>query len=114
VDNTTDLLWIKFRGLVSWHIVHEEVISDLRVSIYSFLVSLCNSLGEDSWVFRIEEEIDSSELNVLTSHVPLATVDGSFVVPLLDEDSFPLAGAILVLVETLSRNRVEIPLFIYT
>ena len=42
-----------------WHIIYEEVVSYLRISINSFLVSLGNPLSEDPWVLSVEEEVDS-------------------------------------------------------
>jgi hypothetical protein len=54
------------------HIIYEEVISDLRISVYSFLMGLGYSLSEDPRVLSVEEQVDSGELTVLTIVVPHA------------------------------------------
>jgi hypothetical protein len=104
MDDSTDLLWIKFRKFFWWHVVNEEVVSDLGVSEDSLLVGLSHSLSEDSWVFRVEEKVNSREFNILAGHVPLTAIDSSLVVPGLNEDGFPFTGAIVILEETLGWN----------
>ena len=54
MDDTAYLLWIEFRGLIGRHVVNEEVIPNLGVSEDPFLVSLGNSLSEDSRILRVE------------------------------------------------------------
>lgn len=104
MDDSTDLLRIKFREFFWWHVVNEEVVSDLGVSEDSLLMGLSHSLSEDSWVLRVEEKIDSREFNILAGHVPLTAVYCSLLVPRLDEYGFPFTGAIIILEETLSWN----------
>ena len=111
MDDSADLLWVEFRKLLSWHVVDEEVVSDLRVSIDSLLMSLSNSLSEDSWIFRVEKEVDSSKFEVLTSHIPVTAIDGSLLIPRFNKEWFPLVDAILIL-ESLSWNRSEVSFFI--
>lgn len=111
VDDSADLLWVEFRKLLSWHVVDEEVVSDLRVSIDSLLMSLGNSLGEDSWIFRVEKEVDSSKFEVLTSHIPVTAINGSLLIPGFNQEWFPLMDTILIL-ESLSWNRSEVTFFI--
>jgi len=67
-------------------------------------VGLGHSLRKDSGVLRVEEEVDSCQLDLLAGQVPLAAVHCPHLVPRFDQDSFPLAGAVFVLDETLSRN----------
>jgi hypothetical protein len=111
VDDSADLLWVEFRKLLSWHVVDEEVVSDLRVSIDSLLMSLGNSLSEDSWIFRVEKEVDSSKFEVLTSHIPVTAINGSLRIPGFNKEWFPLMDTILIL-ESLSWNRSEVTFFI--
>lgn len=56
------------------HEVNEEVVSDLRVSIDTFTMSLGHTLSEDTGVFRVEEKVDSGELNVacICTIIPVA------------------------------------------
>ena len=81
MNDPADLLWVKLRKLFGWHVVNEEVVSDEGVGVDSLLMSLSNSLGEDSWVLRVEQEVDSGKFNVLASHIPLSTVDSALFVP---------------------------------
>lgn len=114
VDDSTDLLWVEFREILDWHIVDEEVISDLRISKNSFLVCLGNSLGKDPWVLGIEKEVDSGEFNVFSSHIPLTAVDSSFIIPGLDKNSFPFTNVAVSSEKTLGWNGSEISLFVNT
>jgi len=81
VDDPADLLWIKLRQFLGWHVINEEVVPDLGVGIDALLMRLGNPLSEDSRVFRVEEEVDSSEFDVLAGEIPLSTVDLSLLVP---------------------------------
>ena len=112
MDDPADLLWIKLRKLLSWHVVNKEVVSDERVSIDSLLVGLGDSLSKDSRILRVEEKVNSRELDVLAGHVPLSAVHSSLFVPGLDKDCSPLTDAILVLSEALGRNGSKVAFFI--
>ena len=54
MKNPVDLLGIELRKFLLWHIIDKEVVANLRISVNTFTVSLCDSLREDSRVFRVE------------------------------------------------------------
>ncbi len=74
------MLAVKLRELLGWHIVDEEVVSYLTVSINTLLMSLGHTLGENAWVFSIEEEVDPGQLAILASAVPDAREDAALAV----------------------------------
>lgn len=49
------LLRVKLGELKRWHVIDEEVVSDLTVSENSFLVSLSHPLSKDTRVFSVEK-----------------------------------------------------------
>ena len=112
MDDSAYLLRVELRELLCWHIIDEKVISNLGIGEDSLLVGLSYSLSKDSWILRVEEEIDPRELNVFASHIPLATVHGSFFIPSLDQDCFPFTGAIFVLEKPLCWDRREATFFV--
>lgn len=64
MQDATHLLGIEFGKLLLRHKVNKEVISNLRVSIDTFTVSLSNTLCKNTRIFGVEEQVDSSEFNV--------------------------------------------------
>ena len=59
MKNSVDLLSVELRKLLLWHVVDEEVVPNLGVSVYALTVSLCDSLRKNPRVFRVEQEVDS-------------------------------------------------------
>ena len=63
---------VKLRKLLLWHIVDEEIIPNLGVSVNALTMSLCDSLCKNSRVLRVEQEVDSSQLAIFFSAIPVA------------------------------------------
>lgn len=59
MNDSADLLWVKFGELFRRHVVNKEVVSNLRVGIDTLLMGLSDSLSEDSWILRVEKQVDS-------------------------------------------------------
>lgn len=72
VQNAVYLLSIELWQLLLRHVVDEEVVSDLGISVNALTVCLSNSLGENSGILWVEKEIDSSKFAILFSPVPVA------------------------------------------
>lgn len=88
----------------------------MAVSIDSLVVGLGNTLGEDTWVFTVEEKVDPGQFGVLALllRVPIARVNFARAVVALNNNGAPVAGAVRVLAKTLARDWVEISLLIVT
>lgn len=81
MQDATHLLRIEFRKLLLGHKINEEVISNLRVSIDTFTVSLSNTLCKNTRIFGVEEQVDSSEFNVASlTIVPVSRELKAFIV----------------------------------
>jgi hypothetical protein len=80
MENAAHLLGVEFWQLLLGHQVHEEVVSDLGVSIDPLGVSLGDTLGKNTGVLGVEEQVDPGEFNVLAGTVPVAGVDVSLLV----------------------------------
>ena len=72
MQDSVDLFSVKLRKLLLWHIVDEEIIPNLGVSVNALAVSLSDSLREYSRVLRVEQEVDSSQLAIFFSAIPVA------------------------------------------
>ena len=70
-------------------------------------MGLDDSLGEDTRVLSVEEQVDAGELNVLRCAVPVAAKLASVLVVGVDEDRAPVATPVLVLAEALAGNGRE-------
>lgn len=70
-------------------------------------MSLNNPLGKDSGVLSIEEQVDSSQLDVLLSTVPVTDefLCRNFI--RANEDWAPETAAIFIFAETFTWNRLE-------
>jgi hypothetical protein len=101
------LFSVRFRELLKRHEVDEEVVPDLRISIDALRMRLDHSLGEDTWVLSIEEQVDPGELNVLCRAIPKTTELLSLLVVWVDEDGAPVATAAVVLAEAFAWNGRE-------
>ena len=75
MDDTILLFGVELGEALLGHEVDEEIVADLGVGVYAFAVCLSDSLSEDSWVLRIEEQVDPGELGVLLETIPVASVD---------------------------------------
>jgi hypothetical protein len=71
------LLGVKLWKLLNRHHVDEKIVTDLAVSVDALTVSLGNPFGKNSWVFAVEQKIDSSQLAILilVLIVPVARVN---------------------------------------
>lgn len=108
LENAAHLLSVELGKILLGHIVDEEVIANLRVGIDALGVGLGDTLGKDPGVLRVEEEVDSGQLNVLVAAiVPVAGENLALIIIGLNEDGFPRAGAIVVFLKTPSWNRTE-------
>jgi hypothetical protein len=108
VDNAVDLLSVKLRETLLRHVVDEEVIADLGVSVDTLAVGLSDSLSEDTGIFGVEEEVDPGELGVLVETIPVAGVDFALHVIRVDEDWLPFTAAIFIFEKTLSGDGSEV------
>ena len=70
-------------------------------------MSLNDSLGEDSGVLSIEEQVDSGQLNVLLGAVPVAHELLALAIVGANEDFAPVAGTALMLAQALARDGRE-------
>ena len=70
MEDPTHLFGVELGKLLVWHVIYEKVVSDLRISINSFLMSLSHSLRKDSRVFGIEKQIYPSKFTVFIAVVP--------------------------------------------
>lgn len=70
-------------------------------------MGLDDSLGEDTGVLSVKEQVDAGELNVLRCAVPVAAELASVLVVGVDEDGAPVATPVLVLAEALAGNGRE-------
>jgi len=111
VQNTAHLLGVEFWQLLLRHQVHEEVVSDLGVSIDPLGVSLGDTLRKNTGVLRVEQQVDPGELNVLAGTIPVASVDVSLLVIAVNQDGSPLSGAVRVAEETFTADGVEATVF---
>lgn len=86
MQDAADLLGIEFGEVLLGHEVDEEVVSNLRVSVNTFTVSLSHTLSKNTRIFRVEKKVDSGELNVasLTTIVPVTCELLAFVVVRVD------------------------------
>jgi hypothetical protein len=66
VQDAVNLFSVKFWEFLLGHHVDKEVVADLGVSVDTLTVGLSNALGENTWVFRVEEEVDSGQLDVVS------------------------------------------------
>jgi hypothetical protein len=55
IHDSVNLLRVQLGQFLCRHIIDEKVVSNLRISIYTLLVSLSYSLGEDSGVLSIKK-----------------------------------------------------------
>ena len=104
MDDTILLFGVELGEALLGHEVDEEIVADLGVGVYAFAVCLGDSLSEDSWVLRIEEQVDPGELGVLLETVPVASVDLALTVVGVYEDWLPFAAAIFILEEAFAGN----------
>ena len=102
--DTRALLSVRLRKLLKRHEVDEEVVADLRVSINALRVGLNNTLGKDARILGVEKQVDASELDVFSRAIPVAAELFALLVVSVDEDSTPVATAILILAEALARD----------
>jgi hypothetical protein len=116
VQDTTHLLGIEFGKLLLGHKVDKEVVSNLRVSIDTFRVSLGHTLGENTRIFGVEQEVDSGKLNVscFTAIVPVAGEFLAIAVVGVDEDRSPYSTSVVVTAETLSGDGLEATIFSFS
>lgn len=88
----------------------------MAVGVDAFVVGLGYTLGEDTGVLTVEEEVDSGKFGILSLllRVPIPRVNFARAVVALNNDGAPVAGTVRVLAETLTRDWVEISLMIVT
>lgn len=88
----------------------------MAVGVDTFVVGLSDTLGEDTGVLTVEKEVDPGKFGVLSLlfRVPVARVNFALAVVTLNNDGAPVAGAVRVLAEALTRDWVEISLKIET
>lgn len=110
VDDTILLFGIELGEALLGHEVDEEIVADLGVGVYALAVCLGDSLSEDSWVLRVEEQVDPGELGVLLETVPVASVDLALTVVRVYEDWLPFAAAIFILKEAFAGDRRKVAL----
>ena len=96
------------------HVIDEEVVSDLGISINPLAVSLSNSLSKYSGVFRIKKKIDSSELAILFSAIPITSIKLPLFIICVNQNSAPFSFAIWELEKAFAWNRGEVTLLIIT
>ena len=70
-------------------------------------MGLDDSLGEDTGVLSVEEQVDAGELNVLRCAVPVAAKLASVLVVGVDEDGAPVATPVFIFAEALAGNGLE-------
>ena len=70
-------------------------------------MGLDDSLGKDTRVLSVKEQVDAGELNVLGRAVPVAAKLASVLVVGVDEDGAPVATPVLIFAEALARNGRE-------
>jgi len=73
VKNSVYLFSVKLGKLLLGHVVDEEIVSYLGISVYALTVSLCDSLRKNSGVLRVEQEINPSQLAVFFGAVPVTS-----------------------------------------
>jgi len=54
MQNAVNLFSVEFRKLLLGHHIDEEVVADLRISVNALTMCLCNTLSENTRIFRIE------------------------------------------------------------
>lgn len=102
------LLWIELWKLQSGHVVDEKVITDLAVSKNALLVSLSDTLSEDSWILSVEQKVDPCEFTVLSGFVvPVASKDVSFFFISINQHRAPVTAALLVSEQTFARDGIK-------
>jgi hypothetical protein len=112
VDNTVDLLSVKFGEALLGHIVDEEVVANLGVGINALAVGLCNSLGKNTGIFGVVKQVDSGKLGVLVETVPVAGENFTLNVVGVDKNGLPFTTAIFIFKEALAGNWSKVALSI--
>jgi hypothetical protein len=70
-------------------------------------MGLDHSLGKDTRVFSVEEQIDTGQLDVLLGSIPVASELLELLLIGVDENWAPISAAIVIFAEALARNRAE-------
>ena len=86
MEDSVNLLSVELWQFLLGHVVNKEIVSDLRISVNALTVSLCNSLGKYSGILGIKKQVDSGQLAVFFSSVPVACVDFTLGVVGMDEN----------------------------
>ena len=68
---------------------------------------LNDSLGKDTWVLGIEEQVDPGQLDILGRAIPYTAELLSLIVVRVDQNRAPVATAVVVLAEALAWNGSE-------
>ena len=68
---------------------------------------LNDSLGKDTWVFRIEEQVNPGQLDILGRAIPYTAELLSLIVVRVDQNRAPVATAVVVLAEALAWDGGE-------
>jgi hypothetical protein len=99
--DSVDLVAVDFWDLVSWHVLHVEVILQEGICHGSSLVGVFKSFGEFSWVFLLKENIDPVKSDLFFGVLPVALISLRLVEVLLDLKWSPEAKSIKILPEAL-------------
>jgi hypothetical protein len=76
-------------------------------------VRLVDTLGKDTWIFGVEEQVNSGQLNsFLAFVVPVSNKLLLLFVILVDEDVLPGSSPVLVLAQTFTWDGEELAIFL--
>ena len=111
--DTVNLLSIELWELLLGHVVNEEVVANLGIGILTFFMGLSNTLGKDTWILSIHEEVDAGELGVLlVGTIPVTGKDLTLNIVRVNQNWSPLSTTVLVLEETFAGYGREVALLI--